>query len=452
VKLALASPSSRPVKPAFKEFKLMIRKKALRPFVTFVLALAMAVPILTSGLTSRAFAPVSGAIFTTDSACTGTNINIYASKTDVYLDGGPAHTGAAGLPDGNYYCQVTEPNGTLLGKTLAATIQVTGGEYMQCYQLTAILYTVSSGFTASGYDTTSNAGGEYKVWISTDPAFANSDTKTDNFKVREGDTPPPQGTLRVIKYYDVNADGDLDPEDTQIVGWQVRIRDGFDVLRETPVSIVVASDDTYTVSECSADALNWRNTTPTSVSDIVVPSGETVTIQFGNVCLGAGGGLTLGFWSNKNGAKAITGPPNRLPGVLALCLRKANGSLLGVVSLANFQKFLLDANATNMANMLSAQLAAMHLNVATGGVNGMAIIYAPGTNSANAFGFAKVSDVMSEANTLLCAGGATSLVILSDNPLRPRAEALKNALDNANNNLNFVQATPCDTPVSFTCN
>ena len=42
--------------------------------------------------------PVSGAIFTTDSTCTGTNVNIFSSKADVYLNGGPAHPGAAGLP------------------------------------------------------------------------------------------------------------------------------------------------------------------------------------------------------------------------------------------------------------------------------------------------------------------------------------------------------------------
>ena len=83
-------------------------------------------------------------------------------------------------------------------------------------------------------------------------------------------------------------------------------------------------------------------------------------------------------------------------------------------------------------------------------MSGTAVIYAPGTNSANAFGFATVNAVMTEANTLLCSGGAT-LLILSGNPDRPRAEALKNALDNANNNKNFVQSTPCDTPLSFTC-
>ena len=434
------------MKPAFKEFKLMSKKKALRPFVTFLVALAMAVPILTSGFSSRAFVPVSGAIFTTDSTCTGTNVNIFGSKDAVYLDGGPAHTGAAGLPDGSYYVKVTEPNGTLLGSSTTAAVTVTGGEFVSCYQLSAILVKASD--ASAGYDDTSNPGGEYKVWVSMDSTFPNDATKTDNFKVKN-ENPTPQGLLKVIKFYDVNANGELDPQDTEIVGWQVRIQDGIDFTKDTPVSMFV-DPDTYTVTECSPNALNWRNTTDT-VKVVEVVDGGTTSVQFGNVCLGAGGGLTLGFWSNKNGAKVITGPPNRLPGVLALCLRKANGSLLGVVTLANFQKFLLDANATNMANMLSAQLAAMNLNVASGGVNGNAIIYAPGTNSANAFGFATVNAVMTEANTLLCTGGATNLVILSGNPDRPRAEALKTALDNANNNLNFVKATPCDTPVSFTC-
>lgn len=425
----------------------MNKKKALRIFVTFAVALAMAVPILTTGPGARAFMPVTGAIFTTDSTCTGVNINIFGSKDAVYLDGGPGHPGAAGLPDGSYYVQVTEPNGTQLGYSPGAAVTVSAGEFVSCYQLSAILVKTSD--NSPGYDSTSNPGGEYKVWVSMNSAFPNAESKTDNFKVREDDVDPPQGNLIVIKYYDANANGVLDPTDTPIPGWQVNIKDGFDIIRSTPVNIIVA-EDTYTVTECSPDALNWRNTTATS-QVVFVADAATVTVEFGNVCLGAGGGLTLGFWSNKNGGKVITGPPNLLPGVLALCLRKANGSLLGAVSLSNFQKFLTDANASNMANMLSAQLAAMHLNVASGGVNGSAIIYAPGANSANAFGFATVNAVMAEANALLCTGGAANLVLLSGHPNRPRAEALKNALDNANNNRNFVQATPCDTPLTFTC-
>jgi hypothetical protein len=37
-----------------------------------------------------------------------------------------------------------------------------------------------------------------------------------------------------------------------------------------------------------------------------VVAGGTATISFGNVCLGPGGGLTLGFWSNKNGQALIS--------------------------------------------------------------------------------------------------------------------------------------------------
>src|SRR5207244_12020075 len=56
--------------------------------------------------------PLPGAIFTTDSTCTGVNVNIFGSKDAVYLNGGPSHIGAASLPDGSYYVRVTDPSGT----------------------------------------------------------------------------------------------------------------------------------------------------------------------------------------------------------------------------------------------------------------------------------------------------------------------------------------------------
>ena len=80
-----------------------------------------AVSVLT---TTSYMAPLTGAIFTTGASCDGTNINIFTSKTDVYVDGGPAHQGAAGLPDGFYYIQVTEPGGALLGTSVAAQIRL----------------------------------------------------------------------------------------------------------------------------------------------------------------------------------------------------------------------------------------------------------------------------------------------------------------------------------------
>ena len=70
-------------------------------------------------LPASADAP-SGAIFTTLPDGSEVNFNIYDSKDDVYLDGGPgpgAPQGAAGLDDGTYVFQITDPS----GKTEAAT-------------------------------------------------------------------------------------------------------------------------------------------------------------------------------------------------------------------------------------------------------------------------------------------------------------------------------------------
>jgi hypothetical protein len=386
-------------------------------------------------------AGVSGAIFTPDVSCVGTNVLIFASKDDVYLDGGPRHGDSAGLPDGSYYVRVTDPSGvTVLGYSVTASVIVSDGEFVQCYQLSSILFTGTSGFTAQGYDTTPNNGGEYKVWASQDPNFTNSDTKTDNFKVRQGLLEDEPATLNVIKFYDANANG-LNDDAQLITGWKIRIHDGIDLDRYTPVSVVV-DPDTYSVSEYAPIETNWVSTTPNPVLVTLLP-GDSQTVVFGNLCLGAGGGLTLGFWSNRNG-QALFGAGD-LALMVSLNLRNANGTNFDPGNYAAFRTWLLNATATNMAYMLSAQLAAMELNVLNGFVSSSSLIYAPGTTSANALGFATVGAVMTEANTLL--GSANPLIIGASSSLRPLAEALKNALDKANNNLTFVQGVPC--PFTF---
>jgi hypothetical protein len=398
---------------------------------------------------ANAATPVSGAVFTTDVTCTGVNLNIYANKADVYVDGGPAHPGAAGLPDGTYYVQVTDPSGvTVLGKSAGADVTVSGGEFASCYQLADILYTGTSGFTTKGYDNTPNPGGEYKVWISTVSTFDNDVTKTDNFKVLNDGTcepncgPPPQSILQVKKFYDANANG-INDDAQLITGWKVRIQDGFDIIRFTPVSIIVAPDD-YTVTEFAPVESNWIGTTPNPVN-LTLDDGDNTTVEFGNVCVGAGGGLTLGFWSNKNGQAAQFSGANTatsLAMLVGLNLRNASGSNFDPVNYAAFRNWLLNATATNMAYMLSAQLAAMELNVKNGNVSGGSLVYAPGAVGVNALGFISVNDLMAEANTEL---GLHGLTVSS--PYRSYQEALKIALDKGNNSLNFVQGTPC--PFSF---
>ena len=404
-----------------------------------VIITAVAVAMLASMTGSVVAAPpLPGAVFTTNAGCTGVNINIFAAKGDVYLDGGPAHTGSAGLPDGSYFVKVTTPAGVNLGvpaSLVVPQVSVVGGEFASCYQLSSIL--VSATTAAPGYDTTTNAGGEYKVWLSTVSTFDNSSTKTDNFKVKEpGPENPglPQATLDVIKFYDANANG-LNDDGQTITGWLVHIVDGIDIVRSTPVHIIVAPD-TYTITEFTPVETNWKATTPNPVI-VTLADQTTTTVQFGNLCLGAGGGFTLGFWSNKNG-QALFGAGD-LALMTTLNLVNANGTPFDPPSYTAFRTWLLSASATNMAYMLSAQLAAMELNVLNGKVAGTALIYAPGSTSANALGFATVNAVMAEANASLGANPNTTAA----GPTRTLQEALKNALDNANNNKTFVQAVPC---------
>jgi hypothetical protein len=416
------------------------------------------------GSLANAASPLPGAIFTTDSTCSRANLNIYGDKLDVYLDGGPAHPGAASFPDGAYYVRVTDPSGAdLLGTSVGSGVDqpfvVINGEPQGCYQLWAILIKDSDG--TQGYDTTPNPGGEYKVWVSTVATFDNDSTKTDNFKVKEnGGGPggePETARLCIEKFYDANANGVADPGEVLIDGWKFQITDGISLIRFTPICVVVEATNAqtntplYNLFEFSPVETDWVHTTPQTVSNIVLPAGQTKTFLFGNVCLGPGGGHTLGFWSNKNGQATMNDGGTLGPELALLTsknLRNASGANYDPPNYASFRTWLLNATATNMAYMLSAQMAAMVLNVEAGFVNLGGLVYAPqllpyAVPGLNALGFISINDLLNAANTEL---GLHGLVLAGD-PNRAYQEALKNALDDANNNLNFVQPTPC--PFSF---
>ena len=79
-----------------------------------LVVLALAGAALFAVCSSALANPPSGAIFTTTVNGDEVNFNHYASKPDVYLDGGPgpgAPQTAAGLDDGTYVFQVTDPSG-----------------------------------------------------------------------------------------------------------------------------------------------------------------------------------------------------------------------------------------------------------------------------------------------------------------------------------------------------
>jgi hypothetical protein len=247
----------------------------------------------------------------------------------------------------------------------------------------------------------------------------------------------------VNKFYDANADG-INNDGQLITGWKIRIQDGIDIIRFTPVSVVVDPDD-YVVTEGDPTETNWLHTTTNPVN-VTINAGDNKTVEFGNLCLGSGGGHTLGFWSNKNGQATMNDGGTLAPELNLLngkCLSNGSGNQPDFGDYTAFRNWLLAANATNMSYMLSAQLAAMELNIEAGFVAPGALIYAPGTTSANGLGFATVGAVVAEAEAELCLHATA----FAGDPNRSYQEALKNALDKANNNMTFVQPTPC--PFTF---
>jgi SdrD B-like protein len=412
--------------------------------------------------------PVTGAIYTTDSGCNRVNGNLFASKTDVFVNGGPQHLGSAGLPDGSYYIQVTDPSGAqLLGTSVGASIPqpvtVVNGAFTSCLRLWDVVFQGG----VQGYADTTNAGGEYKVWVSTVSTFDNNLTKTDNFKV--GTSSPYAGDITGIKFYDANVDGIQQNGELGIAGWRITL---FGISNPLFAFYTTTTDangnflfdltdpGTYGVCEVlPSSSPTWVNTTPIVVTGLTLPP-TPQTANFGNVCLGSGGGLTLGFWSNKNGQALITAADLCL--LDSLNLVNGNGAAFDPVAgcptpsntqisagKTNLRNWLLNATATNMAYMLSAQLAAMELNVQHGFVLGSQIVYAPGTGLSSPGGvpgFASITDLMAAANNSLGSNPNTTAA----GSVRTLQEALKNALDKANNNQNFVQPEACDVNYSVT--
>ena len=152
-------------------------------------------------------APVTGAIFTTLIDGSAVNHNIYDAKQDVYLNGGPnspnAPCTAAGLPDGDYYFQVTDPSGKVVLSTDSLAerkVRVKGGIIKNYLGTTHHLGVGKCGSVTvqlMPFDDTPNNGGEYKAWMTPVAGFKDflpSKSKTDNFKA-PGDT-------------DIDSDGD----------------------------------------------------------------------------------------------------------------------------------------------------------------------------------------------------------------------------------------------------
>jgi hypothetical protein len=232
-----------------------------------LLALAAAFLVATS-LTGHASAHApSGAIFTTLADGSEVNLNQFPDKESVYLDGGPgpgAPQDAAGLDDGTYVFQVTDPSGkTLLSTDLARCRQfiASGGVITavvdnDCEHVTGndIDHPPAKTVQLVPFSLTPNPGGVFKVWVTRvedfllgcqdlghagntgldivdcgekdgDNAhgFIPAHSKTDNFKIKD---PGVNVEIDAIFYRDLDGDGafDWDSTETQVSGlhmiWQ----------------------------------------------------------------------------------------------------------------------------------------------------------------------------------------------------------------------------------------
>ena len=148
--------------------------------------------------------------------------------------------------------------------------------------------------------------------------------------------------LDVVKYYDKNTNGQLDPSESTIAGWKVRVGS---TAYSTPKSLKV-DPGVYQVTEASPKQTNWRGTTAASVQ-VSAAAGDRTTVRFGNVCVGAGGAQGTGFWTNKNG-QALFGSDD-LASMVSLNLRNANGSTFDPSSYSAFKSWLQGSTSTNMA-------------------------------------------------------------------------------------------------------
>jgi hypothetical protein len=257
-----------------------------------------------------------------------------------------------------------------------------------------------------------------------------------------GEGMPEYGKLTIIKFYDANANGVFDEGEEEIPGWKVKIWIGdiYYGCVETPYEITDLPYGTeVTVEEMLPSSGTWMATTDIKVTETIDAENDDATVEFGNVCLGAGGGYTIGFWTNKNGEnvfKNVIGEESALAALRELNLKDAAGKGFNPTDYTGFRSWLRGADAENMQYMLSAQLAAMKLNTmwydATDGdegVNKDGLIYDVTEDR-----FISIEDLMDEANAALADTDAE----------RSYQEYLKDLLDSANNNeYIYVQDSPC---------
>ena len=298
-----------------------VEKTTMPAFTKIITALPLA-SILFVAVQPYAYAGVSGAIFTTTANGSVVNANQYSSKCAVYLDGGPgphAPASAAGLPDGDYYFQVTDPSGQVLLSTdpvsnrrfhvsggLVTAFTGTGGPAhptgidQDHGAQGAITIQLANSSCPNDFLDTPNTGNVYKVWATPvasflgDPAnvdnacgngcfhgFRSSQSKTDNFKALSA----PSATFSFTIQMQFNDGHTTYPD---VLGWGITVQDSLGVSNHYTtdssgqITLSQLPIGTYTITADSSGPTGTGCSTPsqTTLNGVVQPTPGTVTFSW----------------------------------------------------------------------------------------------------------------------------------------------------------------------------
>ena len=228
-------------------------------------------------------------------------------------------------------------------------------------------------------------------------------------------------------FADLDHDGVRDAGEAGFAGQQVRL-----VTGSSAVLAVTDQDGNYRFDAVAAGSYTveytvpsgYLSTTPTSFSLEICGCADVAVADFGAAqqilpC----NARTIGYWRNCHGLQRV-----QQYGILAtlpmLHLRNTFGCQVAPCTLWQFKSYLQCANAWNMAYMLSAQLVAMHCNVAVGFVHPECVIDDP------CLGEMTIAQLLQQSVASLIAHPYTP----PGSQHRAAQMQLKNALDRANNN------------------
>ncbi|TMI84268.1 MAG: T9SS type A sorting domain-containing protein [Bacteroidetes bacterium] len=250
----------------------------------------------------------------------------------------------------------------------------------------------------------------------------------------------------VDKFYDANVNGYPDPGEEPMGGVAFTLTgNGITRTQKTDndgkAAFTNLPDGVYVIREKVPSGYY------ASIADsqTVYLFGRGATANFGNVCIGAGGAKGMGFWASKNGEAALNNSGKLEDALWWLRywgLRNADGTDFDPYTYSQLKTWLLGASAKNMNYMLSAQLAAMYLNIELGYVSYDRYIYTPGCFWWG--NFMNVYNLIWYTNSYL----SYKTTVDGKDPERGYVDCLKTAFDNANKDLTFVQLHPCGAAIT----